>query len=291
MRTVVSTSGSGESWLQEAMSIPRVQNALSAFLGKSVLWIDSGFSERIKSFVATQPGDVATIFVDYLRLTPQAYNRKPREIDFTLDDSHSFETASHDPKFIAALDLHTRMAEIGELRDAVFDRTFGHLLSCAKGFELRDQYAFENFLDPGGRTGLQWLIEKALVRTPLSVTIHTVLPESSKSSKPWIAGKSNREMFSDFEARLAKITRPNADFTLTVMIYAKSQATHDRFARVVFDFHSVSVELSRGAEVFRNEYVSEPFLCHPLKTEDFLMKSNSWPNPRTVLHTIYFPTP
>ena len=290
MRTVVSTIGSGEKWLPDAMSLPRVQNALSSFLGKSVLWVDSGFAERVKKFVATHPGDVATVFVDYLSQTPQASNRKPREIDFILDEPRDFESASHDPKFIAALELRTRIAESGELRESVFDRTFGHLLSCAKGFDLRDQYAFENFLDPGGRTGFQWLIEQVLLRTPLSVTVHTVLPDTSGSKRTWIAGKSNQTLFADFESRLNHLAKPNPEFSLKVLVYARSRQTHDRFARVSFDQHSVSVELSRGAEAFRHETILEPFLCHPLSVSEFFVKSSSWPNPNHAIRTITWPT-
>jgi hypothetical protein len=289
MRALVSTSSTGESWLPKDISPQRLNNALKGFLNHSVIWVDPGFGERIRSLIQHNPGHASTVFVDFLRSTPQIESLVLNNIDFTLDEKCTIEDAPSDPRFLSALDTHTRITEVGETRDAAFDRIFGHLLPHAKALELRDQYALENYLNAERETGIQWLVDQRLSRLPIEVNIHTKPPRATGSSERPIGNKSSFEFASSFIQRLNRIENANSAFRVNIFVYSRSRDTHDRIARIAFSKNSSSVELTKGAELFRDDRIREPFKVHPLTHDEYISKAGSWPKSSSSLETITWP--
>ena len=274
MKAIISADSPGSSWAHDGLTPNGLRNALASFLGKSVISTGPEFSTRIREFASRHPGLLNVLF-DYLHATPQVPALRPELIDFSMAEPVTLEDAPFHPKFLAAVEYHSAIAEGGEQRDLAFQRMFGHLLPHSLAFQIYDPYAISNLWNQHS-TGMKWLLFEKLAKLPIRVEINSVIPSAARP-EPTISQFDAEQVFDDTTAALRTADNLNPNFSLRVNLYSKSRTTHDRFARLKLSQNSICVELSRGAEVFSQQVIAEPFVCHALEIGEYELKRKSWP--------------
>lgn len=242
---------------------------LNSFLDNTVLVGDEHFNSTIREIHTKYP-EYWNLVLECIKKTPRVDKIRESDVDLVLSSPDDITSIGQSPRFIESLGRHTSIGSLGESREAFYERSFGHLVRNSKKFVIYDPYAIDNLAVH--YSGITWLLNEQLSKLPIDVEIHSLLPKNH------VFGGSLDYCLEDAVSTIQKSKNIHPGFSVSVVLYEKSKkGNHDRFARIAFDFNSVSCELSKGAEIFKEATLAEAYKVHSLTKTEFETKAESWP--------------
>lgn len=274
MRALVQTRGPGSEWAELNTKKSRFYNAAEVLFSRTLLATGPDFLEQIRDFTSKHQ-HLADVLFEALKNVPSFNPSKLIEPDFLIGPHLSFEEATSEPRFLAALQRHSGLAEIGETRDTYFERSVGFAAPFAKSLDFFDPYAASNILNERKETGMKWLLREKFSKLPGQLTIYTQIPDKPREDAG-VSHLSEVEIESRLTNHLAFLTRQHPNFNVNIRVFRRSRDRHDRFMRLAFEKNSISLEASKGAEIFAHPRMGEAFVLHQLTGLEFQAKKASW---------------
>lgn len=276
MKVLLRTNPPCDSWVSNGLPKDVLTLLLNSFLANTVLVEDEHFKNTIREVHSRYP-QFLSLVLDCIGKTPRVINIRESDIDCVLSSPEDITSIAQSPRFIESLGRHTSIGAPGEARAAFYERSFGHLIRNSKKFVIYDPYAIENLAVH--YSGATWLINEELSKLPIHVEIHSLVP------KNYVSGESLEACLAYAESTIKKSRNIHPNFSVSVVLYEKTKkGNHDRFARIAFDFNSVSCELSKGAEIFKESTLAEAYKVHTLTMKEFETKAKSWPSDSIIFN-------
>lgn len=276
MKVLLRTNPPCESWVSNGLSKDVLMILLNSFLSNTVLVEDEHFKNTIREIHSRYP-QFFNLVLDSIGNTPRVIKIRESDIDCVLSSPEDITSIGQTPRFIESLGRHTSIGTPGESRDAFYERSFGHLIRNSKKFVIYDPYAIDNLAVH--YSGISWLLKEQLSKLPIHLELHSLVP------KNYVSGESLESCLADAESTIKKSTNIHPNFSASVVLYEKTKkGNHDRFARIAFDFNSVSCELSKGAEIFKEPTLAEGYKVHSLTKKEFQTKAETWPIDSIVIN-------
>jgi hypothetical protein len=274
MRALVQTLGPGSEWAEINTKKSRFYNAAELLFSRTLLATGPDFLDQIREFTSIHQ-HLADVLFEALKNVPSFSSPRPIEPDFLIGPHLSFEEATSEPRFLAALQRHSGLAELGETRDTYFERSVGFAAPFAKSLDFFDPYAASNILNEYKDTGMKWLLREKFSKLPGQLTVYTQMPDSRREDQS-ISALSEEAVAGRLSNHLASLSRQHPNYKVTIRVFRRARDRHDRFMRLAFEKNSISLESSKGAEIFANPRMGEAFVLHPLTGLEFHAKKSSW---------------
>lgn len=280
MKILLGTKPPSDSWVSTELPKDVLKALLDSLLSSSVLVEDDNFIATMRE-ISERHRNSLTLVLESISRIPRVEKVRESDIDFIFSTPENITSFPSNPAYLSARDRHTSIASPGESRDAFYERTFGHLLRNSKKFVVYDPYGLENLVKP--YSGISWLVRERLSRLPIQLELHAL-------TSVYDAATLEEESVNQVASMLRGAKNVHSDFSVSLILYDKTRkGNHDRFARIVFDRNSVSCELSKGAEIFREAALSEAYKIHTLTLSEFEAKANSWPSKGIVFKKVLAP--
>lgn len=277
MKILLGTMPPSDSWVSAELPKDVLKTLWDSLLSSSVLVEDENFIATMREISHRYPS-LSTLIVESIRTIPRSERVRELDIDCVFSSPETITSIASNPAYLSARDRHTSIASPKETRDSFYERTFGHLLRSSKRFVVYDPYGLENLVKP--YSGISWLVRERLSRLPLQLELHAL-------TSVYDAATLEAVSVNQVESLLRGTKNVHSDFSVSLILYEKiRKGSHDRFARIVFDRNSVSCELSKGAEIFRDATLSEAYKIHALTLNEFEAKAGSWPKDGVVFRKV-----